>query len=99
MLNMARTKKEISSVSVADMQPDEINALRTTLKEFIERMQNLDNEIALLKEDQKELVEEFKDRLDVKTLKAALQVVKIQRGVQHRDTFDLFIEALTDPAQ
>ena len=62
-------------------------------------MQNIENEIDLLKEDQKQLIEDYKDRLDVKTLKAALQVIKIQRGVQHKDTFDLFVEALTDPAE
>ena len=81
------------------MQPDEVNALRQTVKEFISRMQNIENEIDLLKEDQKQLIEDYKDRLDVKTLKAALQVIKIQRGVQHKDTFDLFVEALTDPAE
>lgn len=96
---MARQKKANENYNVALMQPDEINALRAVVKEFMDRMSNLDSEIGLLQEDKKELVEEFKEKLDMKTLQAALRVLKIQQGVQHKDTFDLFMEALTDPAQ
>ena len=78
------------------MQPDEVNALRSLVKEFINRVTNVDNEIELLKEDRKELLEEFKEKLDVKTLQAALKVLRIQQGVQHRDTYDLFIETLSE---
>lgn len=92
-------KQAPKQYNVAEMQPDEINALRTLVKEFMERAQTIDNEIETLKEDRKELIEEFKEKLDMKTLQAALKVLKIQQGVQHKDTYDLFIEALTDPAQ
>ena len=94
---MAR-KKAPEQVCVAELQPDEINALREVVKEFITRMTNIENEITLLGEDKKELVEEFKQKLDVKTLNAAMKVMKIQKGVQHRDTYDLFIEVLEEPA-
>jgi uncharacterized protein (UPF0335 family) len=81
------------------MQPDEVNALRALVQEFIGRVESLDTEIEGLKEDRKDLIEEYSDRLDMKTLQAALKVLRIKQGVQHKDTFDLFIEALTDPAQ
>lgn len=81
------------------MQPDELNAIRALVKEFMERAGSIDNEIELLKEDRKQLIEDFSEKLDMKTLKAALAVLKIQQGVEHRDTFDLFVEALGDPAQ
>lgn len=84
--------------NVSTMQPDELGALKSLVKEFIDRVTNVDNEIAQLKEDRKELIEEYAEKLDMKTLTAALKVLKIQQGVQHRDTYDLFIEALTDPA-
>lgn len=90
-------KKE--SPSVADMQPDEINALRALVQEFIGKVEAVDNEIEQLKEDRKDLIESYKDKLDMKTLQQALKVIKIQREVQHKDAFDLFVEALTDPAQ
>ena len=91
-------KKNVS-YQLGEMQPDEINALRALVKEFIGRLQNVDNEIEQLKEDRKEIVEEYADKLDTKTLKAALRAVQIKNSVQCRDTFDLFVDVLTDPAQ
>lgn len=96
MLDMARQAPK--QYNVADLQPDEINALRALVKEFMDRVTNVDNEIELLKQDRKELIEDYSDKLDMKTLTAALKVLKIQQGVQHKDTYDLFLEALTDPA-
>lgn len=87
-------KKIQKNYNIAEMQPDEINSLRALVKEFVDRITNIDNEIELLKQDRKELCEEYTDRLDMKTLQAALRVVKIKQGVDHRDTFDLFLEAL-----
>lgn len=81
------------------MQPDEVNALRALVREFLGRVEALNTEIEGLKKDRKDLIEEYSDRLDMKTLQAALKVLRIKQGVQHRDTFDLFIEALTDPTQ
>ena len=84
--------------NVGLMQPDEINALRTLVKEFVGKIESVDNEIELLKQDRKEIIEEYGEKLDLKTLTAALKVVKIQKEVSHKDTFDMFIEALTDPS-
>lgn len=80
------------------MQPDELNSLKSVVKEFMQRLENIDNELETLKEDRKELVEEFKSKLDMKTLQAVLKVLKIKQGVAHQDTFDVFMEVLTDPA-
>lgn len=92
-------KQAPKQYNVSEMQPDEVNALRALVQEFIGRVESLDTEIEGLKEDRKDLIEEYSDRLDMKTLQAALKVLRIKQGVQHKDTFDLFIEALTDPAQ
>jgi uncharacterized protein (UPF0335 family) len=92
-------KESAKNYNVNLMQPDELGALKALVKEFMSRIQNVDNEIETLKEDRKDVIEEYSDKLDMKTLQAALKVLKIQQGVQHRDTFDMFIETLTDPAQ
>lgn len=89
--------KNTAPASVADMQPDELKALKALVKQFIDRVQNVDNEIETLKEDRKALLEEYKSKLDMRTLQAALKVIKIQNAVQHKDTFDCFIEVLTEP--
>ncbi|NBP04027.1 MAG: DUF2312 domain-containing protein [Proteobacteria bacterium] len=78
------------------MQPDELGELKKLVKEFVSRIENVDNEIELLKSDRKELIEEYSTKLDLKVLQAAMRVVKIKQGVAHKDTFDLFLEVL-DP--
>lgn len=79
-----------------DLQPDELGELKKLVEEFIGKLENIDNEISLLKDDRKELFEEYSSRLDMKTLNAALRIVKIKSGVAHKDTFDAFLEVLGD---
>ena len=43
-------KKVADQRPVAELQPDELNELRRVVLEFVERVQNVDNEIELLKE-------------------------------------------------
>lgn len=78
-------------------QPDELNTLKELTKEFIDRLRAIDNEIETLKEDRKELIGEYAGKLDMKTLTAALRVLKIEAAVQHKNTYDSFLEVLRDP--
>ena len=89
-------KRQPKNYNVDLMQPDELNALKKEVGEFLKRLQNVDNEISSLKEARKELLEEFSTKLDMKTLQAALRVVNIEQGVAHKDTYDMFIEVLKD---
>lgn len=91
--------KKAPEKAVAELQPDELNALKALVTEFIGKVQSIDNEIEELKGDRKQLFEDYSDKLDMKTLQLALRIIKLQNGVAHKDTFDLFIEVLTDPAQ
>lgn len=77
-------------------QSDELGALKADVCEFLKRHQNIENEIATLKEDKKELINEFKSKLDMRTLQAALRVVKIESGVDHKDAYDAFMDVLKD---
>lgn len=86
----------MNNTNNADMMPDEIGAVRELVNEFIQKIESVDNEIEQLKQDRKDIIDEYSDRLDMKTLKAALAVVKIRSKVEHKDTFDLFVEALTE---
>lgn len=92
-------KATAKNYNVEIMQPDEIGALRALAKEFIGKIEAVDNEIELLKGDRKEIIEEYSEKLDMKTLQAALKVLKIQQGVAHKDTYDLFLEALTEATE
>ena len=46
--------------------------------EFIERLTSIENEQKLLAEDRKALIDEFKDKLDMRALMAAIRIVKIK---------------------
>lgn len=81
-------------LDAAEHQPDEIGELTKLVSEFIDRFKTIEAEIELLKEDQKELVEEFSSKLDIKTLQAAMRTVKIKKKVGYKDTFDTFVEIL-----
>lgn len=73
---------------------DELNETKELVREFMKRWTNVENELTLLREDQKALVEEFKDKIDMKTLKQAIRVAKIREKVDHKDTFDSFVDIL-----
>lgn len=81
---------------VATLQPDEIGAVKVIVKEFISRLTNIDHEVETLKEDRKMLIEEFREKLDIKTLQHAMKVVKLESEVARKDTYDVFKELLTD---
>lgn len=88
-------KRSQKNYNIELMQPDEIGALRNLVKDFVTKIEAVDNEIELLKGDRKEIIEEYSTKLDMKTLQAALRVLKIQENIAHKDTYDLFWEALT----
>lgn len=78
----------------AERQPTDLNELKKLVNEFVDRYSNVENEISLLKEDQKNLVDEYSDRLDVKTLRQAIRAANIKKKVDHKDTFDTFVDIL-----
>lgn len=92
-------KKKSQVVDVATMSPDERDALKVVVDEFMTRLKNVENEILMLKDDKKTLISEFSDKLDVKTLKVCLQVIKIEAKVEHKSTFDLLMEVLQETPQ
>jgi len=79
---MARKK---TPPSTADLQPQE---LKETMREFLKRLTNVDNELEDLRQARKELLEEFSDRVDVQMLTKAMQVIKVEAGVSRKSTYD-----------
>jgi len=79
-----------------DLQPDSLTDLKPIIKEFISRFMNIEHEIQTLNDDKKELFEEFSQKVDVKELKAALRVHKIEMKVVHRHSFESILECLKE---
>ena len=64
-----------------------------TVRELVEKITQIDNEIKLLQEDRKEVLEEYKDKLDLKAFKAALRIVKLRENVDGTE-LDNILEVL-----
>ena len=77
-----------------DTQPSSITDLQPLVSEFIEKYKSLKNEQDLLKEQEKELMTEYGEKLDMKTLKLAMRVVSIKEKVEHKNSFDSLCEVL-----
>ena len=64
-----------------------------TVRDLVERIKQIDNEIKLLQEDRKTVLDEFKDKLDIKAFKAALRIVKLRKDVDETE-LDSIIDVL-----
>jgi|GEM_PF-957006 uncharacterized protein (UPF0335 family) len=73
-------------------------ATRELVNELVEKLLYLENEMTTLKEDKKQLLEDYKDKLDVKAFQAAVRIAKIKAKL--RDTseteFDNMLLAIED---
>jgi hypothetical protein len=77
-----------------DSMPAGITELEPLIRDFIEKLKRIKNEQELLKQDEKDLLEEYAEKLDMKTLKAAMRVVAVREKVERKDTFDTLVEVL-----
>ena len=74
--------------------PAGITELEPLIRDFIEKLKRIKNEQEILKQDEKDLLEEYAEKLDMKTLKAAMRVVAVREKVERKDTFDTLVEVL-----
>jgi uncharacterized protein (UPF0335 family) len=63
-----------------------------SIKELLEEMLRIDNEISLLRDEKKDVFDRFKNEVDPRTFKAALQVAKIKTKVNHLDEFERILD-------
>lgn len=87
----------IKDVSVdGQAQPDELNELGSIVEDFTKRLSSIEQEMAGLKEDRKDLIDEFREKLDMKTLNAAMKIVKTKRAAEHKHTLDQFLTVIEE---
>lgn len=68
--------------------------LKSVILEFVEKLRGFENELDEIKEARKELIAEYSDRLDVKAIKAALQIVRIRDGIVDQIALDTAVETI-----
>ena len=55
------------------------------IKELVEELMRIEGEKQLLNEEQKQLFEDYKNKLDIKAVKAAIRIAKIKTRVEVSD--------------
>jgi len=78
-----------------DVQSHEMGDVQALVEEFIGKLNTIENEMQLLKDDKKELIEEYKEKLDMKSLQMAIRISNIKKKAEHKDTLEEFEEALS----
>jgi uncharacterized protein (UPF0335 family) len=51
---------------------------QTTVAEFIEQLTRIESEMQLLQEDRKTLIDDYKEKINIKALMAAIRIAKIR---------------------
>ena len=77
-----------------DSMPTGLRELEPIVREFVEKLKSIKNEQELLKQDEKALLEEYAEKLDMNTLKAAMRVVAVREKIERKDAFDSLVEVL-----
>jgi uncharacterized protein (UPF0335 family) len=65
--------------------------------EFVERLVRIEGELKLLQEDKKMLFDEYKDKLDVKALRAAIRIAKIKSKLS--DTSEAELDSILESVE
>lgn len=67
--------------------------VKEVVKEYVDRRKDIESEVKILREDMKALDEDFKEKIDLKAVKAALRILKLREN-SNEDLVDSVIEIL-----
>ena len=70
------------------------NNLKNVVNEFVDRLTTVENEISLLRQDRKDIIDEFRDKIDVKTFTAALRIAKIREKINDENLLDAMVNTI-----
>tara|TARA_B100000214_G_scaffold73153_1_gene49093 strand:+ start:1045 stop:1275 length:231 start_codon:yes stop_codon:yes gene_type:complete len=68
-------------------------ATKETIRELVEKLVTIENEIKLLQVDRKDLLSSYSDRVDVKAFRAAWSVMKAKKRVDESE-FDQILDEI-----
>ena len=71
-------------------------SMQDDIKELVEKLMRIDGEKQLLAEEQKQLFVDYKMKLDIKAVKAAIRIAKIKTGI---DISDDSLEEMVEAAE
>ena len=62
-----------------------------TVRELVERLTTLNNEIKLLQMDRRELLADYREKLDIKAFKAAMRIIKMREDVNETELDNMLL--------
>ena len=70
------------------------NEFETTVKEFVEKLSTIENEMEVLRLDRSELFGEMKAKLDPRSFRAALKIHNLQKSTPDQTSLARILEVL-----
>ena len=70
------------------------NDFETTVKEFVEKLSTIENEMAVLRLDRSELFGEMKEKLDPRSFRAAIKIHNLQKSTPDQTSLARILEVL-----
>ena len=70
------------------------NEFETTVKEFVEKLSTIENEMAVLRLDRSELFGEMKEKLDPRSFRAAIKIHNLQKSTPDQTSLARILEVL-----
>lgn len=70
------------------------NDFESTVKEFVEKLSTIENEMAILRLDRSELFGEMKAKLDPRSFRAALKIHNLQKSTPDQTSLHRILEVL-----
>ena len=78
-------------------QRRKIMSNKEVIKDLVEKLLSIENEISLLQEDRKITLNDYKDKLDLKAFRAALRIAKIKSKLgSSEDELDNILNVVED---
>ena len=70
------------------------NNFETTVKEFVNRLTEIENEITVLRQDRSELFADMKEKLDPRSFRAAIKIHNLQKSTPDQTSLARILEVL-----
>ena len=70
------------------------NDFETTVKEFVDKLTTIENEMAILRLDRSELFGEMKEKLDPRSFRAAIKIHNLQKSTPDQTSLARILEVL-----
>ena len=70
------------------------NDFETTVKEFVEKLSTIENEMAILRLDRSELFGEMKEKVDPRSFRAAIKIHNLQKSTPDQTSLARILEVL-----